>query len=483
LDLRTCEATGPRPQIRSDDFDTRLPLNIDDIDLDRAENGDKSIDVENDRTYFTDMTIMRMRFECYDMHRFLWIERPKLERKRKEGEKKVTISSLLARIQSFRATMEKTYLPMLSKTTPLHALASQIYGILSNRLYIHILQKYMSSDGHNMPNRLRQIALSAAIMILEHSQNIEQQPALSNWSWYVGALHQYHTALLILNELYVQPGPPALEQRAWRVLDFVFDLGPGMSNSEKTRAVLEELIHKMQVCASVKRWRAPKDMPQAGPRTYTPGYKLRQREAEERAHHDNLQTGSSSQALFSKESHAGGQSSPPLQQPFRPPRLPQSQSQGSGSGVIGYPGAMPNTDWGTFDVPLPAPTPDYQQPMMSPDMYTTPNYPPATPSGNLIPPPRMVSQVSDLAASSAYAVSASTAGSSPWDALNDIDWVSPRITSHLFTKGNRPLILLQNEIDQLFGGAERGTGNMMIPPFTFPQFSATDLQWPQEGFQ
>jgi hypothetical protein len=95
----------------------------------------------------------------------------------------------------------------------------------------------------------------------------------------------------------------------------------------------------------------------------------------------------------------------------------------------------------------------------------------------------MVSQVSDLAASSAYAVSASTAGSSPWDALNDIDWVSPRITSHLFTKGNRPLILLQNEIDQLFGGAERGTGNMMIPPFTFPQFSATDLQWPQEGFQ
>ena len=30
LDLRTCEATGPRPQIRRDEYDTRFPLNVDD---------------------------------------------------------------------------------------------------------------------------------------------------------------------------------------------------------------------------------------------------------------------------------------------------------------------------------------------------------------------------------------------------------------------------------------------------------------------
>ena len=27
LDIRTCEATGPRPQIHKEDYDTRLPLN------------------------------------------------------------------------------------------------------------------------------------------------------------------------------------------------------------------------------------------------------------------------------------------------------------------------------------------------------------------------------------------------------------------------------------------------------------------------
>lgn len=434
LDLRTCEATGPRPQIRPDDFDTQFPRNIDDADLDRVEHGDRSIDVGEDRTHFTDMTITRMRFECYDMHRYLWVERPKLERTRKEGERKITISSLLARIQSFKAAMEKTYLPMLSKTAPLHALASEIYGILSNRLYIHILQKYLSSDRHRMPDRLRQVVLSAAIMILEHSQNIEQQPALSTWSWYVGALHQYHTALLILNEMYAQPPAPAMEQRAWRALDFAFDLGPGMTNIEKTRTVLEELTNKMQVYASIKRWRAPKDMPQAGPRTHTPGYQLRQQEAEERARHDSLQAiaEESVQTSFGNANSAV-LVSPLQQQPFQQPKPPQLQSRNSDFGVIGFPGAMPNADWGTFNGSLLPSISAFPEPPTSPDMYPTLGYPPA-PSNNLIPP-HMVSQDSNPtsftnpSAAVNHGAPTSTTDSSPLDALNEIDWVSASATT------------------------------------------------------
>ncbi|KAJ8107840.1 hypothetical protein OPT61_g8587 [Boeremia exigua] len=461
LDLRTCEATGPRPQVRPDDFDTRLPLNIDDVDLDRAEYGDQSVDVTNDRTHFTDMTITRIRFECYDVHRYLWVERPKLERKAKEGERKVTISFLLARIQSFRASMEKKYLPMLSKTSPLHALASQIYSILSNRLYVHILQKYMSTDRHRMPDRLRQIVLSAAILILENSQNVEQQPVFAIWAWYVGALHQYHTALLLLSELYAQPCEPEAEQRAWRVLDFVFELSPEATNQEKARAVLEELTNKMQVYASVKRWRAPKDMPQAA-RTPTPGYQEQQQAAEQRARQRSVQTPSSS------VSPPGVQTSP-TQQPQQSPSLPRRQDRRSGSSSMAFPGAMPHTDWGTFDIPPPAPISTFQQPLTSSDAYPVPDHPPAT-SPSHFSPPRMVSQGSDFAGmTSSYLTPGYGAptgiAASPLDALKDIDW---------------------NEIDQLFGSAETGTGNLMIPPFTFPQFSATDLndlQWPQEGYQ
>ena len=82
-------------------------------------------------------------------------------------------------------------------------------------------------------------------MILEHGQNIEQQPALAIWSWYIGALHQYHSAILIIHEMYAGSYTPAMEQRAWRCLDYAFELSQtGVSNQEKGREVLEELAHR-----------------------------------------------------------------------------------------------------------------------------------------------------------------------------------------------------------------------------------------------
>jgi hypothetical protein len=38
----------------------------------------------------------------------------------------------------------------------------------------------------------------------------------------------------------------------------------------------------------------------------------------------------------------------------------------------------------------------------------------------------------------------------------------------------------QNEWERLFGSAEMSAGNILIPPFTFPQFSPSEL-WPQTG--
>ncbi|KAH7378799.1 hypothetical protein BKA66DRAFT_513203 [Pyrenochaeta sp. MPI-SDFR-AT-0127] len=469
LDLRTCEATGPRPQIRPDDYDTRFPLNIDDIDLDRAENGDSSVDVRKDRTYFTDMTITRMRFECYEMHRFLWNERPKLERKRANGEREVTMTSLLTRIQSFKAAMEKTYVPMLKKTVPLHALASEIYGIISDRLYIVLLQKYISSDRVKMPDRLRQVTMSASVMILEHSMTIEQQPALSTWSWYVGALHQYHVALLLLSELYAGPREPAFEQRVWTCLDFAFDLPSGTPSLEKIRMVLQDLVGKTQVYASMKRLRAPHSMPHVGPMQRNCGSQKQQQqqeEHEERERSGSLQSSASTTGTPPIGISGGsiGHQNPPQQQPHYQQRQ-QLQTQS----VMPFTGAVPNVDWGTIN--LPASVSTFQQPQQSissPESFNYSDLRPATPAGGLMPTNMMASadhrHGSDTSSPGAAIwghMAGGTAGSSPMDALNDVDW---------------------NDIEKMFGSAEMGAGNMLIPPFTFPQFSPADLQWPpQEG--
>lgn len=435
LDLRTCEATGPRPQIRPDDYDTQFPLNIDDVDLDRAESGDTSVDIKKDRTYFTDMTITRMRFECYEMHRVIWNERPKLDKKRVEGERKVTITSLLLRIQAFRTAMEKTYVPMLNKTVPLHALLTEIYGILSDRLYIQLLQKYLSSDRAQMPARLREVIMSSAVMILEHSMTIELQPALAPWAWYVGAFHQYHVALLLINELYAGTREPAMEERIWRTLDYSFNMPSGMTNLQKIRAILEDLSGKSQIYASMKKWRAPTNMPHAGPRKHTPGYKARQKEErEERERSGSVQSRSSSTgaASFGFSGSSTGQPTSPPQQ-SQSYQFQQAQAQPK---AMSFPGSMPTVDWGSIDLPATATFQVPQQPLASPDAFNPNNFTQGMSTGGLMPTPiaSASQRQSSDGSSPAGQLYGSGSGGSPMDALNEIDWVYAFLLSVAYDK-------------------------------------------------
>jgi hypothetical protein len=423
LDLRTSEATGPRPQIRHDDYDTRFPLNIDDVDLDRAENGESGIDGRKDSKQFTDATLVRMRFECYEMHRFLWSERPKLDQRRANGERKVTLVTLLSRVQSFKAAMEKTYLPMLRKGEPLHALASEIYGILSDRLYVLLLQKYLSS-AREMPDRLRQLVMSAAVSILEHSMVIEQQPALSNYSWYIGALHQYHPTLLLLNELYAGHNEPEVEDRVWKCLDFAFCLPPGGSNIEKTRYILEELVEKARIYTSMKRVRVPNNMPLPQPRKHTPGYKAR--EQEERARSGSLHSDLSSPRASGQGTGSGitTQRTPSPQAT----RLPQQQRM-SHPPALSFPGAMPSVDWGTLE--LPTDTLSLQQPVPTSEVFNFNDYVPTPSAASLATANPLLSvdqhQEGDRSRPGAAAYggcTGATTDTSPMDIMNEIDWVS-----------------------------------------------------------
>lgn len=297
LDLRTCEAVGPRPQIRREEYDTQFPLNVEDEDLERG------WEVKEDSARFTDMTITRMRLECYEMQRLLWIERPKL------SKKKSTITALLSKIQSFKEAMEKKYLPMMDTSVPLHVWAMEMYNILSGRMYLMILQIYLSNEKRVMPERLRMMMMGSAVMVLEHTMTLENTPALGPWSWYVGALHQNHTALLLLNEIYATPPEPTLEARVWRCLDYVFELAPGLPGRIKRRMLLEELITRTEAYAEMRKIRAPTNMKLAGPRSWVSGCESAETQKAKEKERERLDRESSS----SVQSGVSSQQSPPPQ--------------------------------------------------------------------------------------------------------------------------------------------------------------------------
>lgn len=90
LDIRTCEAQGPRPTIRRDEFDTKLPINANDVDFHISGSAPAAAN------RWTDATLSLIRFEVNEMMRTIWIDRPRIERR------KISLTAVLGKIETFR---------------------------------------------------------------------------------------------------------------------------------------------------------------------------------------------------------------------------------------------------------------------------------------------------------------------------------------------------------------------------------------------
>jgi hypothetical protein len=174
LDLRTCEATGPRPQIHEDDYDTKFPLNVDDADLEGPNPPSK------DDNRWTDMTFSRIRFETNEMHRWLWFQRIRLEKRR------TTLTAVLGRVQKYIDASEAKYIPWMDRQKTEHYMAFLTYKMMTARMHVMILHRYIGNELRPMPDRLRKMLLSSGTQQVECAITVETNPALRPWAWYIG---------------------------------------------------------------------------------------------------------------------------------------------------------------------------------------------------------------------------------------------------------------------------------------------------------
>ena len=143
LDIRTCEAQGPRPGIRQEEFDTQFPLNVNDLELDQDVAPVKSAEC------WTDMTFSLIRMECHEMMRTLWFDRPKLEKKQ------ISLTAVLGKIENFRKITEEKYLAMVDDNIPIQQCARAVLNILLRRMHIMILHRYHNSVAVRIPGESR----------------------------------------------------------------------------------------------------------------------------------------------------------------------------------------------------------------------------------------------------------------------------------------------------------------------------------------
>merc|ERR1712093_639699 len=111
---------------------------------------------------------------------------------------------------------------LIDDKIPLQKCAKLVKALLMSRLHIMVLHRYHNSVVAPMPDRLRQIMLAAGTTTIEMAVALETVPDLRPWSWYGGAYQQYHTAFLLLMEIYVYPQRKEAD-RIWTCLDYIFE--------------------------------------------------------------------------------------------------------------------------------------------------------------------------------------------------------------------------------------------------------------------
>ena len=246
LDMRTNDAQGPRPIIRREEYDTKFPYNINDVDL-------LSTNPQDSDTAWTDMTISRMRFECNEMHRVLFIDRQRLEKKQ------ISLTHVLGKIESFRKAMEAKYHPIFDPSVPIKNYGRLVMEILLLRMHIGVLHRYHNSVSSRIPDRLRQIILTSGTQLTEDAVKLETLPEFKQWRWCAGAHQQYHTAFLLLIEIFAYPMRKEAD-RIWNCLDYVFETDRTISRAQKGRIILTELRDKIAVYRDIRKIRAPVSM-------------------------------------------------------------------------------------------------------------------------------------------------------------------------------------------------------------------------------
>ena len=240
LDMRTCEATGPRPQIRRDDYDSQFPRNVDDSDLLNA-----PPHVE-DRPCWTDMTMFRIRAEYYELRRGLWFDIVQIDKKKK------SLTSTLVKIQKTRSRMNDMFLPMVDQSVPIQSMAKHVLLLGIDGCFVQVLHRYLFSTSQRMPDRLRQLLIEAGLSVLENAIALETKPELAPWAWYKGAFNQYHAALLLMVEVYAYPMRKDAA-RIWKCLDYIFDIPTHLSPKQKAELVITDLRDRMEVYHQMRK--------------------------------------------------------------------------------------------------------------------------------------------------------------------------------------------------------------------------------------
>jgi hypothetical protein len=164
-------------------------------------------------------------------------------------QKKLSLTKAVSKIETFRIEMDAKYGPYLNRScpSPMQRMSSLMMKLFISTQYLILLHRYMNSVTYRIPDRLRQLVLVKGTEALEAAVELESSETIKPWAWYSSSYQQYHTAFLLLFEVFHYP-MRKLATRIWKCLDFIFAdpliVIPPINTAETTPTLKETIAHR-----------------------------------------------------------------------------------------------------------------------------------------------------------------------------------------------------------------------------------------------
>lgn len=255
------------------------------------------------------------------------------------------------KIQKFRQRTEEKYFELLRGRDRRQMLALHVYRILSNRLLITLLHRYIFPDRKAVPDRLRSICIDACLATNEHSISMDTRAELEPWSWYRGAMQQFSSSLLMMTEVSRDPFSPNAA-RIWKCLDYIFELPTDTTADEKIVTVFKTLQERLTVYQSFRKVKVNASMAnfsqQAHDLMHPPSFDHVQKATDRPESHRHSASLQSLDTTMQPQAFA----MPPLdnQDPNFTPLVSDYSSTAASPGEAGLK-LMEDIDWSHFDMP------------------------------------------------------------------------------------------------------------------------------------
>ncbi|KAL8874302.1 MAG: hypothetical protein Q9174_000342 [Haloplaca sp. 1 TL-2023] len=216
LDGRAAEDRGSDPMISDHSYNTAMPLNVNDEDLDP----DSSQPIAG-RQGYTEMTFCLICHEVAVTIRQLNYVPPGLSHgpsagtlpSREEKERLVT---------ECHQRLETKYLQYCDTSIALSWATNMVTRMIMARMWL-IVHKPLQRQGGMSPLRAdREKMLLTATEVIEYAHTVETEHCAEKWRWFFQTWHQWYALALALAELTAQTQGSAVD-RAWRAVDSVFD--------------------------------------------------------------------------------------------------------------------------------------------------------------------------------------------------------------------------------------------------------------------